>query len=106
MHCNVVGGEKRESAENLNISPSEICANSSQIRNDSACNASGEDKFTSQDKEYLLLLEEIQNSSICQKLEEDVGLPHVCLSQTNVPNFVTEQHLNRNYSQKKAGVMN
>ena len=67
MHCNVVGGEKRESAENLNISPSEICANSSQIRNDSACNASGEDKFTSQDKEYLLLLEEIQNSSICQK---------------------------------------
>ena len=65
------------------------------MRNDSAFNASGEDIFTSQDKEYLLLLEEIQNSSTCQKLEEDARLPYVCPSQVR-----------RNSSQSKAGVTN
>ena len=76
------------------------------MRNDSAFNVSGEDIFTSQDKEYLLLLEEIQNSSTCQKQEEDARLLHVCSSQANVPNFATEQHRNRNSSQHKAGVTN
>ena len=62
------------------------------MRNDAAFNASGEDIFTYQDKEYLLLLEEIQNSSTCQKLEEDARLPHV--------------YRNGNSSQHKAGVTN
>ena len=74
------------------------------MRNDSAFNTSGEDIFTSQDKEYLLLLEEIQNT--CQKLEEDARLSHVCSPQANVPNFITEQHRNGNFSQHKAGVTN
>ena len=87
IYRDLLNGEKRESAEDLKISPPEICTNSSQMRNDSAFNASGEDIFTSQDKEYLLLLEEIQNSSTCQKLEEDARLPHVCPSQANLPNF-------------------
>ena len=62
--------------------------------NDSAFNASGEDPFTCQDKEYVLsllfLLEETQNSNTCQKLEEDARLPRVCSSQANGPNFITE----------------
>ena len=48
------------------------------MRNNSVFNTSSEDIFTSQDKDYLLLLEEIQNSNTCQKLEEDAGLPKVC----------------------------
>ena len=76
------------------------------MRNDSAFNASGEYIFTSQDKEYLSLLEEIQNSSTCQKLEEDARLPHVCPSQANLSNFLTEKHRNRNSSQNKVGVTN
>ena len=76
------------------------------MKNDSTFNASGEDIFTSQDKEYLLLLEEMQNSNTCQKLEEDARLPHVCSSQANVPNFITEQHRNETSSQCKAGVTN
>ena len=55
-------GEKSESAEDLKISLPELRTNSSQMRNDSAFNASSEDIFTSQDKEYLLLLVEIQNT--------------------------------------------
>ena len=62
------------------------------MRNDSAFNDSGEDIFTSPDKEYLLFLEEIQNNNTCQKLEEDARLQHVCSSQANVPNFITEQY--------------
>ena len=54
----------------------------------------------------LLLLEEIQNSSTFQELEEDTRLPHVCSSQANVPNFTTEQHRNGNFSQHKTGVTN
>ena len=74
------------------------------MRNDLAFNASGEDIFTSQNKEYLLSFDEIQNSRTFQKLEEDARLPHVCSSQANVPNFTTEQHHNGNSSQHKAGV--
>ena len=65
IYRDLLDGEKSESVEYLNIFPLEICTNSSQMRNDSAFNASGEDIFTSQDKEYLLLEEEIQNSSTC-----------------------------------------
>ena len=60
IYRDLLDGEKSESEEDLKISPPEICTNSSQMRNDSAFNASGEDIFTSQDKEYLLLEEEIQ----------------------------------------------
>ena len=98
----LIDGEKREISEDLNISPPGICTHSSQMRNDSAFNASGKDIFTSQDKEYLLsLLEEIQNNT-CKKFGEDARLSHVCSSQANVPNFITEQHQNGNFSQHKA----
>ena len=62
------------------------------MRNDLAFNGSGEDIFTSQDKEYLSSLEEIQNSNTCQKLEDDARLSQVCSSQANAPNFITEEH--------------
>ena len=76
------------------------------MRSDSAFNASGEDIFTAQDKEDLLLLEEIQNSNTCQKLEEDSRLRRVCSSQANITNFITEQHRNEISSQHKAVVTN
>ena len=104
IYRDLLDGKKCESAEDLKISPPEICTNSSQMRNDSAFNASGEDIFTSQDKEYLLLLEEIQNS--CQKLEEDTRFPHVCPSKAKSPNFLNQKHCNGNFSQHKAGVTN
>ena len=78
IYHDLLDREKRESVEDLNISPPEICTNSSEMRNDLAFNASGKDIFISQDKEYLLLLEKIQNSSTCEKLEEDAWFPHVC----------------------------
>ena len=43
IYRDLLDREKRESSEDLNISPPEICTNSSQMRNDSAFNASGED---------------------------------------------------------------
>ena len=35
IYSDLSDGEKRESSEDLNISPPEICTNSSQMRNDS-----------------------------------------------------------------------
>ena len=106
IYHDLLDGEKRESSEDLNIFPPKICTNSSQMRNDLAFNGSGEDIFTSQDKEYLSSLEEIQNSNTCQKLEDDARLSQVCSSQANAPNFITEEHWNGNFSQHKAGVTN
>ena len=59
IYHDLLDREKRESVEGLNISPPEICTNSSEMRNDWAFNASGKESFISQDKEYLLLLEKI-----------------------------------------------
>ena len=87
IYRDLLDGEKREGVKDLNIPPPEICTNFSQIRNDSAFNASSEDILTSQDNGYSFLLEEIQKSSTCQKPEENARLPHVCLSQANVPNL-------------------
>ena len=56
--------------------------------------------------EYSLLFEEIENGNNCQKLEQDARFPHICSSQANVPNFVTEQHCNETFSQHKSGVTN
>ena len=42
-----------------NISPPKICTNSCQMGNDVAFNVLDQDIFTSQDKEYLLLLGEL-----------------------------------------------
>ena len=72
------------------------------MRNDSAFNVSGENIFRSQDKEYSLLLEKIQNSTTCR--EEDARLQHACSSQANVPNFITEKYRDESSSQHKAGV--
>ena len=74
IYRDLLDWEKKKSSEDLNTSPPEICINYSQMRNDSAFNVSGEDIFTSQIKEYVLL-EEIQNYNTCQKLEEDSRLP-------------------------------
>ena len=43
IYRDLLDGEKRESSEDLNIYPTEICTTSSQVRNESAFNASGED---------------------------------------------------------------
>ena len=96
----------KKSSEDLNICPPQICTNSSQMRNDSAFNVSGEGIFIYLDKEYLLLLEEIWNSNTCQKLEEDARLSHACSTQANVPNFITEHHRHETSSQHKASVTN
>ena len=74
MYRDLLDGEKRESSDDLNISPHESCSNSSPMRNDLAFNVSIEAIFTAQNKEHLLLKEEMQNSYICQKLEEDARL--------------------------------
>ena len=70
-----------------------------------AFNISGEDNFTSQDKQYLLL-EEIQNSNTCQKADEDATLPHTCLILAMIPEFITQQYRNETSSQHKTGVTN
>ena len=65
IYHDFLDGEKRESSEYLNLSPPEVCTNSSQRRNDSAFNASGEDIFTSQNNKYLFRR---RNRSTCHKI--------------------------------------
>lgn len=76
------------------------------MRNDLAFNVSSEAIFTAQNKEHLLSKEEMQNSYVCQKLEEDARLPHACLSQANIPNFINEQNRCKTSSQHKGDVTN
>ena len=56
IYRDLLDGEKMNRLKDLNISTTETCTNSSQMRNDSVFNVSGEDIFTSQDR---VLLEEI-----------------------------------------------
>ena len=54
IDCDLLDGEKRESSEDFNISPPEICTNFFQMRNNSTFNVLGEAIFRYQDKKYLL----------------------------------------------------
>ena len=59
-------------------SPPRICTNTAQTKNDSSSTLIKENIFSTQDKEFLSILEELQGASISEDIDQLARHPSVC----------------------------
>ena len=73
--------EQSKSGERNKSTPPIISTNSSQLKNDSGFSLIEEDIFSTQDKEFLSVLEELQNVNVSNNIDSTTRHPTACTPQ-------------------------
>ena len=83
-----------------------ISANSSQLKNGPGFSLIEEDIFSTQGKEFLLVLEELQTVNVSNNIDSTTRHPTACTPQEKAVPLESRQNINRSFSYPRYGVTN
>ena len=81
IYSRLLQGEQSKSVERKKPTPAVISTNSAQLKNGSAFSPVEEDIFSTQDNEFLLILEEFQNGIVSNNIDSTTSHPTACTLQ-------------------------
>lgn len=81
IYSRLLQEEQSKSVERKKTTPAVISTNSAQLKNGSAFSPVEEDIFSTQDNEFLLILEEFQNDIVSNNTESTTSHPTACTLQ-------------------------
>ena len=94
IYSRLLEKEQSKSGERSKSTPPIISTNSTQLKNDSSFSLIKEDIFSTQDKEFLSVLEEFQNGSASNNIDSTTRHPTACTPQEKAVPLEFRQNLN------------
>ena len=86
------------------IAPPIISTSFSQLKNDSGFFLIEEDIFSTQDKEFLSLLEQLQNANISNNINSTTRHPMASIPEKNTVPLESRQNISPSFAYHKYGV--
>ena len=96
--------EQSRSGDRNKSTPPNISTNSSQLKNDSGFSPIEENIFSSQDKEFLSVLEELQNGNVSNNIDSTTRHLTACTPGENTVPLKPAQNINTYFGYPRYGV--
>ena len=104
IYSQLLEEEQSKSGERKKSTPPIISTNSSQLKNDSGFSLIEEDIFSTQDKEFLSVLEELQTANVSNNFESITRHPTACTPQEKAVPLESRQNTNTSFAYPRYGV--
>ena len=96
--------EQSRSGDRNKSTPPIISTNSSQLKNDSGFSPIEDDLFSTQDKEFLLALQQLQNANVSDNIDSTTRHPTACTPEENTVPLESRQNINTSFAYCRYGV--
>ena len=104
IYSQLLAEEQSESGERNKSTPPIISTNYSQLKNDSGFSLVEEDIFSTQDKEFLSVLEELQSANVSNNIDTITRHPTACTAQEKAVPLESRQNINTSFAYPRYGV--
>ena len=104
IYSQLLEEEQSRSGDRNKSTPPNISTNSSQLKNDSGFSPIEENIFSTQDKEFLSVLEELQNASVSNNIDSTTRHPTACTPGENTVSLESAQNINTSFAYPRYGV--
>ena len=104
IYSQLLEEEQSRSGDRNKSTPPNISTNSSQLKNDSGFSPIEENIFSTQDKEFLSVLEELQNANVSNNTDLTTRHPTACTPAKNTVTLEFAQNINTSFAYPRYGV--
>ena len=104
IYSQLLEEEQSRSGDRNKSTPPNIFTNSSQLKNDSGFSPIEENIFSTQDKEFLSVLEELQNANVSNNIYLTTRHPTACTPAKNTVPLELAQNINTSFAYPRYGV--
>ena len=104
IYSQLLEEEQSRSGDRNKYTPPIISTNSSQLKNDSSFSPIEENIFSTQDKEFLSVLEEFQNAIVSKNIDSTTRHPTACTPGENTVPLESAQNINSSFAYPRYGV--
>ena len=104
IYSQLLEEEQSRSGDRNKSTPPNISTNSSQLKNDSGFSPIEENIFSTQDKEFLSVLEELQNAKVSNNIDATTRHPTACTPGKNTVPLGSAQDINTSFAYPRYGV--
>ena len=98
IYSQLLEEEQSRSGDRNKSTPPNISTNSSQLKNDSGFSPIEENIFSTQDKEFLSVLEELQNGNVSNNIDSTTRHLTACTPAKNTVSFESAQNINTSFA--------
>ena len=104
IYSQLLEEEQSRSGDRNKSTPPNISTNSSQLKNDSGFSPIEENIFSTQDKEFLSVLEELQNANVSNNIDSTTRHHTTCTPGENKVPLESAQNINTSFECPRYGV--
>ena len=104
IYSQILEEEQSRSGDRNKPTPPIISTNSSQLKNDSGFSLIEDNIFSTQDKEFLSVLEELQNAKVSNNIDSTTRHPTACKPGENTVPLGSAQNINTSFAYPRYGV--
>ena len=104
IYSQLLEEEQSRSGDRNKSTPPINSTNSSQLKNDSRFSPIEEDIFSTQDKEFLPVLEKLQNANVSNNIDSTTRYPTACTPDENTVPLDSRQNKNTSFAYPRYGV--
>ena len=98
IYSHLLEGKQSRSGDRNKSTPPIISTSSSQLKNDSGFSPIEENIFSTQDKEFLSVLEELQNGNVSNNIDSTTRHLTACTPAENTVSFESAQNINTSFA--------
>ena len=103
MYSHLLEEEQSRSGDRNKSTPSIISTNSSQLKSDSGFSPIEQNIFSTHEKEFLSVLEQLQNANVSNNIDSTTRHPTACTPGENTVPLESAQNINTSFAYPRYG---